>query len=651
MFRKICLFVATAALVAGCSSTPPAGPDAGSSTSAGSASTTGASSGTGSTGAAGTGGASTGAATAGSSGGSTGGISAATACADYANGFCTLWNSCSNGTYITETYGTVSACVAAYEAQCTARLAIGGGSALTPTQVESCAQAVPGEACADLYDGNDTSPCLAAQGQEATGSGCGLSAQCQTAYCALPNDGICGTCAAKPGAGSDCSVDQCAPGYNCVAATKTCEVPEPDGGACSVQDDCLFGFSCIGAATGSGYCAPSAALGGACSDKLGPRGCDSRLGLVCTGGDGGVCAAAPFASANQPCGDVPGAVGTDCTDSVCFKPDGGKEGTCLADAPDGQPCDPVNGPKCLPFSRCVGGTCEALYSSSCNGAGTTSGGTTGGGSTGGGTTGGSTGATTGGNATLLVDNAQNSTQDPVAFFEGFLSGAGLAYDLAQVAADGSNSGASGTVPSASQLASHANVIWFTGDDASTDVGTDQPLSGAQESLLLSWLDSGNKTLVIFSEELMLQLAGSSFTSYTIPPSDPLFSTYLPLQGGEEDLSICEGSPCSDDDVESLTSYAVTGGDAFVVGTWSVTNSPVTLDASAVNPAVGVDTLLTMQADPNFDQANITTAVGVGVKGVGAAHTSTVVYVGIPIENVQINQQTLFNDIVLDYAGL
>jgi hypothetical protein len=47
----------------------------------------------------------------------------------------------------------------------------------------------------------------------------------------------------------------------------------------------------------------------------------------------------------------------------------------------------------------------------------------------------------------------------------------------------------------------------------------------------------------------------------------------------------------------------------------------------------VDVLATVKSDPNDTGTNKVTAVVVGNKNVGAAGTSTVIYVGFPVEDI------------------
>ena len=85
---------------------------------------------------------------------------------------------------------------------------------------------------------------------------------------------------------------------------------------------------------------------------------------------------------------------------------------------------------------------------------------------------------------------------------------------------------------------------------------------------------------------------------------------------------------------SYTATGATGtafaGEAFHV----IMDSPIASTADVINPATGTDTLVTVVENPAA-QLTAATAVPavVGCKHVGAAGTSTVVYVGMPIEDV------------------
>jgi hypothetical protein len=302
--------------------------------------------------------ASDGGTTSGSSGGTTGGGNAAQVCSSYANAFCGLYQSCSNGFETAFQFGDLATCVSGYQTVCLNRLAA-PNSALTASQTQACATALPDESCENLYATDNTAPCLPAQGPGAAGAACSIDAQCQSAYCAIPRNAVCGTCGPVPSVGTDCSdLLACGPGLICLRASQTCASPVGDGGACTVEADCEFGFSCLSGDGGLQVCAPAAGAGQPCDyhNLTGP-GCSNREGLYCKKEtvDGGSCTPFGLADAGEECGEVLGQPFTDCTrGGLCQKsePDAGL-GTCLAAATVGQPCDIDAGPPCLLLARCV----------------------------------------------------------------------------------------------------------------------------------------------------------------------------------------------------------------------------------------------------------------------------------------------------------
>ena len=86
----------------------------------------------------------------------------------------------------------------------------------------------------------------------------------------------------------------------------------------------------------------------------------------------------------------------------------------------------------------------------------------------------------------------------------------------------------------------------------------------------------------------------------------------------------------------------------------INHVPILSTADAVNPKDGTDALVTGMIDPDGNGVQPLPVV-VGRKSVGTAGTSTVVYVGIPIENIQMtganNTAAQFFHAVLQYAGL
>jgi hypothetical protein len=309
----------------------------------------------------------------------------------------------------------------------------------------------------------------------------------------------------------------------------------------------------------------------------------------------------------------------------------------------------------LAVAACGSGTGGTSGNNGGNAAGGNNGGNNNGGNTSG-NNGGNGGGPTPGASTLLVDNAQAATADALANYEALIYAEGISYQLVKVASDGTQSGNPGAVPSQTLLASVDTVIWYTGDNFDSNTGEDNPISGAQEALLTNWLDSGDKTLIIFSQGEGDIIDGTASGDFTTAPTDPLFSNtaataYLPLNGAEYDPYVCVGTTCTDQDI-SGSNYVITGNYGSLQGTsWTVSTSPETLDASVMNPGAGVTALLNVSADPtSTGTANAATPICVGEKDVGAKGTSTVIWAGFPIENVVVSQQDLFHGI-LSFAGL
>ena len=107
------------------------------------------------------------------------------------------------------------------------------------------------------------------------------------------------------------------------------------------------------------------------------------------------------------------------------------------------------------------------------------------------------------------------------------------------------------------------------------------------------------------------------------------------------------------------SYSGTGvaGTAFAGQSFHVIkDSPIGSSADVINPKTGTESLVTVVENPDGQLAAATAVPAVvGRKHVGAAGTSTVVYVGIPIENILMttgnNSAADFFHSTLVYAGL
>jgi len=201
-------------------------------------------------------------------------------------------------------------------------------------------------------------------------------------------------------------------------------------------------------------------------------------------------------------------------------------------------------------------------------------------------------------------NPQPSPSDTI--FPMLLQNEGVRFHTLVSTSDGS--------PAASDLAGYTNVIWYTGPST-------QRLSVNKQQALEQWLDTGGKRLVVFSENLALNEC--TWTSVT----NTFLVSYIGAAGCVFDIySYVQEAPLS------VTSFVVTGGASTPYGslTYNVTQqTPIASTADVINPATGTTTLATVSADPNSANGDSPTPVVVAhMKG-----TSTIVYVGFPIEDI------------------
>jgi hypothetical protein len=166
-------------------------------------------------------------------------------------------------------------------------------------------------------------------------------------------------------------------GLICLQDTETCAAAISDGGACTDATVCGVGFTCLGLRKNTpGTCTPNGGVGDACDDAalMAPH-CDANGGSFCERGvrDAGICQPIIVNSSGSACGDVSGVTTVCGTGGLCVKsdPDGGS-GSCVAYVIDGNSCDSVAGPPCLPPAKCVpttdggtAGTCTLANGTSC----------------------------------------------------------------------------------------------------------------------------------------------------------------------------------------------------------------------------------------------------------------------------------------------
>jgi hypothetical protein len=301
-------------------------------------------------------------------------VSTQQACADLESARCKKLSSCSTA-LLTIRYGDEATCEARQVPQCvSSQTATGTGA--TPAGAEACAGSVSTTNC-DLYLGYDTVPgCAPATGSIRSGGACAYNGQCQSAWCAVPKGSLCGTCAAKPAAGDDCTATgTCGAGLYCGKTSHTCAAYVESGGACDTDDACDWGLGCVtpkGATQGT--CQSLGKTAGTTCDNKGQTAarCDRSEGLWCPAA--GQCQAfSGFAKTGDACGLIDAATYMACGGgSNCVVPTGGAgKGTCVGPSDVGGPCDTEgNGASCssTAVARCVApsgsttGTCTALDS-------------------------------------------------------------------------------------------------------------------------------------------------------------------------------------------------------------------------------------------------------------------------------------------------
>lgn len=191
------------------------------------------------------------------------------ACTHFASAYCNRLDACAPF-LLRVGYGDVVTCAERIAKGCMPGLTAEGNQA-TPSQMDSCAQAVEAETCDEAMDNPQPSACDV-PGTLPVGATCGAGSQCATGYCRLNPGTICGTCTAHGGATAKCVVDaDCAASLVCHLGT--CMGPAPLGAPCGLEAPCLRTLACIG-----NKCQAPVPLGGACTA---PTDCDSAHGGYC----------------------------------------------------------------------------------------------------------------------------------------------------------------------------------------------------------------------------------------------------------------------------------------------------------------------------------------------------------------------------------
>ncbi len=250
--------------------------------------------------------------------------------------------------------------------------------------------------------------------------------------------------------------------------------------------------------------------------------------------------------------------------------------------------------------------------------------------------------------TLLIDNddSENNADGgglPSAsdeFFMQALQTAGIVYNTYVI-----NSVAPDTFDSP-VLANYSTVIWYTGaNNLMTGNGC---LSMPDEQFLEMWLDQGGKQVLMFSPYLVEDL--DSFRFWSIPPDDPFLLHYMGIEGCDQNpQGLFDGQSFVATGVDGTAFSAPDGGEDGGE-TYDVAASPIPDTAAAVNPGDGGTLpLVTISANELGLGTPQDVPCAVINSKAGQAGTSTVVYVGIPIEDIQGSDagsaQAFFMDVV------
>jgi hypothetical protein len=290
-------------------------------------------------------------------------LSAMDACAQLAMAKCAKLMSCSP-TDLTRRFADVGTCTTREALACTDQQEA-VDTAATTGQAVQCSTAITASSCTDFLGATAPAACLAPDGPGA--GGCAFGAQCDTSFCSVGANAVCGECVATPVVGTSCATSSCGSGLVCAPGNKLCAVPGAANAQCNETAPCSNGLTCVGTTKNNpGRCQPElTAANGQCDAKHNSRAdCSADDGLACNANTGR-CVALGLAAAGGKCGEINN-VKTVCTaGSECFTPTGQQTGTCLAPAGDGSACNLTAGPDCLTPARCVptggtgsAGTCE-----------------------------------------------------------------------------------------------------------------------------------------------------------------------------------------------------------------------------------------------------------------------------------------------------
>ena len=129
-----------------------------------------------------------------------------------------------------------------------------------------------------------------------------------------------------------------------------------------------------------------------------------------------------------------------------------------------------------------------------------------------------------------------------------------------------------STPSSADLTGYSTIVWYTGQAYGDPLMTVTP---AQQAILEAWLDQGNHTLLIFSQNMVYDLRQ---TDWNGPETNTFLASYVGALGSANDGEA----------VHNIT-YNVTGstGTPFASHIYQVImDSPLNSTGDVINPAAG-----------------------------------------------------------------
>ena len=171
----------------------------------------------------------------------------------------------------------------------------------------------------------------------------------------------------------------------------------------------------------------------------------------------------------------------------------------------------------------------------------------------------------------------------------------------------------------------------------------------EQAAVEQWLDLGGKTLLVFSENLLSDLGAAG--TWTGPTDNRFLTSYVGAAGWAAggDVEVPgQGAVSLEGRVYTVDGAlgAPLAGMHFEV----FSNTPIESTAALVNPGPDATVLATTDADPAHTGSNGPIPIVLG----HAVGTSRVIYVGLPVENIDGPPRNTTTDLVhgvLQFAGL